>query len=134
MAFAPDGGTLALSEFAWGPRDVILVDVATGAVRSRLSGHQRGINALSFSPDGRTLATAGADRCIKLWDLATGKERATLSDHVGWVKSVVFSPDSAWLAYSGNDATVRVWDLGRQGSHPAGPLSSQTVPAEARSS
>jgi WD40 repeat protein len=134
VAFAPDGQTLALSEFAWQPRDVLLVDVATGAVRSRLSGHRRGINALSFSPDGRTLATAGADRCIKLWDLATGQERATLSEHVGWVKSVVFSPDSAWLAYSGNDATVRVWDLGRQGSHPAGPLSSQAARAEARAS
>lgn len=133
VAFAPDGSTLALSEFAWEPRDVLLLDVATGAVRSRLSGHQRGINALTFAPDGRTLATAGADRCIKLWDLATGQERATLRDHVGWVKSIVFSPDSAWLAYSGRDATVRLWDLERPRSQSAGPLSSRTRPGDARS-
>jgi WD40 repeat protein len=135
VAFAPDGKTLALSEFAWEPRDIVLMDVATGAVQLRLSGHHRGINALTFAPDGKTLATAGADQCIKIWELATGKERATLSEHVGWVKSIVFSPDCAWLAYSGNDATIRLWDLARRREQPqpATRLSSRTGLGEVRS-
>jgi len=124
LAFSPDGRTVGFSEVAWEPRDVLLMDVETGAIRTRLTGHRLGINALAFSPDGRTLATAGVDRCLKLWDLATGTERATLRDHVGWVHSIVFSPDSTWLAYAGNDPTIRLWDLPPQPSHPTSPLAS----------
>src|SRR5262249_23444723 len=119
VAFSPDGRTLGLSEVAWEPRDLMLLDVETGAIRSRLSGHRFGANALAFAPDGRTLATAGVDRCIKLWDLASGKVRTTLREQVGWVKSLAFSPDGARLAYSGSDETIRVWELDHQPTKPA---------------
>jgi WD40 repeat protein len=136
VAFSPDGRTLGLSEVAWDPRDVLLIDTQTGAIRTRLSGHRLGVNALAFAPDGRTLATAGVDRCIKLWDLATGAELTTLRDPVGWVKSIVFSPDGARLAYAGNDATVRLWELGPRRSQPqaVGSLSAQARGGAARSS
>jgi WD40 repeat protein len=124
VTFSPDGRTVAMSEVAFEPRDLILFDVETGAIRKRLTGHRFGANTLAFSPDGRTLATAGVDRCIKLWDLATGKERITVRDHVGWVKSLAFSPDGARLAFSGEDTKVRLWNLEPQRAHPAGPLSS----------
>jgi WD40 repeat protein len=123
-AFSPDGRTLGLSEVTWRPEDVLLMDVETGAIRTRLTGHRLGTNALAFSPNGRTVATAGVDRCIKLWDLASGKELITLREGVGYVKSIVFSPDGAWLAFSGNDAMVRLWGLEGQRSHPLQPRSS----------
>jgi WD40 repeat protein len=120
VAFSPDGRTIALGEPTYKTQDTILLDVATGAVRARLSGHSLGVHAVAFSPDGLILATAGVDHCIKLWDLATSKELASRKKDVGWVKSIAFSPDGARIAYCGSDEIVRFWDLSDQGSHAIG--------------
>jgi WD40 repeat protein len=121
VAFSPDGRTIGVAEFVYQTRDVRLIDVETGAVRGRLAGHNRGAHGLAFSSDGRYLATAGLDRCIKLWDLATSKEVASLTDGVGWVKAIAFSPDGTRIAYCGNDELVRFWDLRHHGLLATGP-------------
>jgi len=83
------------------------------AFSSILSAHHNG-NAInvSFSPNGRTLASAGArDNTIRLWDLATGKEQGVLAGHTSPVTSVSFSPDGRTLASGSRDNTIRLWDL-----------------------
>jgi WD40 repeat protein len=74
---------------------------------------------LSFSPDGRTLAIGGHDRCVRLWDVPTGVRRAILRGHRDWITSLAFSPDGRMLASGGSDHAVRLWDLETTGSGPA---------------
>jgi WD40 repeat protein len=119
LAFSPDGRSLGVAEEAYRKKDVLLFDAETGAIRTRLSGHSLGTTALAFSADGRTLATSGLDRCIKLWDLATAKELASTKGHI-WLKSVAFSPDGRWLAYAGADENVRLLDLKGRTPDPTG--------------
>jgi WD40 repeat protein/tRNA A-37 threonylcarbamoyl transferase component Bud32 len=75
-----------------------------------LRGHADGVLAVAFSPDARRLATAGADRSIKVWDRPRARLLLTLRGHRGTVSAVGFSPDGKVLASGGADATLFLWD------------------------
>jgi eukaryotic-like serine/threonine-protein kinase len=90
-------------------------DAATLGVMSVL-GHSSLVTSVAFSPNGRLLATADADRLINVWNLAgLAQGRLTLDrsfqrdPDIG--VSIAFSPDSRRLASTGwVDACLQVWD------------------------
>ena len=71
-----------------------------------LRGHTNSVQALAYAPDGRTLATAGDDRTVRLWDPATGEQRDVFHDHTDAVLALAFAPDGRLLASGGHDKRV----------------------------
>jgi WD40 repeat protein len=76
-----------------------------------LKGHSSSVSSVSFSPDGKTLASGSDDNTIKVWNLATGNQITTLKGHSSSVNSVSFSPDGKTLASGSYDNTIKVWDV-----------------------
>ncbi|MBD2342087.1 caspase family protein [Calothrix sp. FACHB-156] len=80
--------------------------------RNRLEGHKAEVHSVSFSPDGRLLASASADKNIKLWDATTGKQIKTLDRHGDVVNFVTFSPSGRLLVSASlPEKSVKLWDV-----------------------
>jgi uncharacterized protein with WD repeat len=73
-------------------------------------GHEDQVWSVSWSPDGKTLASASQDQTVRLWDPATGKQIRACAGDKGNVESVTWSPGGKTLASAGQDWTVRLWD------------------------
>jgi dipeptidyl aminopeptidase/acylaminoacyl peptidase len=82
--------------------------VADGSLVRTLNGHAWEVTSVSFSPDGRLLASGGGDG-IKLWRVSDGSLVRILRGHRGFVTSVSFSPDGRLLASGSWDGTIRLW-------------------------
>ncbi|WP_414588900.1 NACHT and WD repeat domain-containing protein, partial [Scytonema sp. PCC 10023] len=78
---------------------------------NRLEKHTDKVFSVSYSPDGKTLASASADNTIKLWDVATGEERTADMGHNDSVYSVAFSSDGKTLASASADNTIKLWNV-----------------------
>jgi WD40 repeat protein/energy-coupling factor transporter ATP-binding protein EcfA2 len=79
-------------------------------VELTLHGHSGPVYSISFSADGKRLATASADQTAKVWNADSGKDLLTLRGHTGAVRIVAFSSDGRRLATASYDGTAKVWD------------------------
>ncbi|MBI3862822.1 MAG: Gfo/Idh/MocA family oxidoreductase [Planctomycetia bacterium] len=119
VAFSSDEKILAS---AADDETVKLWNVATGELRTTLTGIGLPALAVAISPDGRLIAvgTGDADRptkkgVVRLFD-AEGNQRAVLDGHTRIVSAVAFSPDGRMLATGSADESIKLWevDTGRE--------------------
>ena len=97
--------------------DVRVWSTDKGDLVARIEDLTVSMFAMDFSPDGRVLAAAGADRAVYLLDAATWKVTRKLTGHPEIIVSLAFSKDGRLLATGGfsglagrHPAHVTVWD------------------------
>ncbi len=122
MSFSPDGKSIVAGRNAISERGVFVLSIWDAASGKEIGvvpddpehiEHTGVITALTFSPDGNTLATASMDYSIRLWDFAARERLATLQGHRSDVWSLAFSPDGRTLASGGKDGELKLWSVHR---------------------
>jgi WD40 repeat protein len=87
-----------------------------------LEAHKGRVYCVQFSPDGKVLASAGADGTIQLWDVAAGNHIAAIHDEPNEINHVSFAPDGKTLLACSNrlgkpekwKGALKVWDIKTQ--------------------
>ena len=109
LVFSPDGNMLA-SEYH---SIVYLWDLTARKLRRKIKTHSS-VQALLFSPDGRTLVSGGWDGSIRLIDSDSGQLLSTYTGHsdgiISQINKLIFLEDGKTLASAGEDGTILLWD------------------------
>jgi WD40 repeat protein len=90
-------------------RASLSVGASDGSSDAAVNPKEAAKTPVAFSPNGRRIATGGADGIGRLWDGRTGQALFALKGHHGRVQAVAFSPDSSLLLTGSADGTARLW-------------------------
>ncbi|MER7274662.1 Hsp70 family protein [Dactylosporangium sp. NPDC000244] len=85
----------------------------TASPFATLQGHTGQVTAVAFSPDRRTMTTAGLKDGIMVWDVSSpaAPKRIATADEQDSVELIAYSPDGRIMATDGRGAAVIVWDM-----------------------
>jgi RNA polymerase sigma factor (sigma-70 family) len=115
VAIAPDSKTFAAFCCWGGPNDppcgLFVFDMATGKVVRRIAACDKWGGALTYTPDGKILASGHFDGTITLWDVKTDRKRGHFTGHAGAISALSFAADGRTLASGSTDGTALIWDL-----------------------
>uniref|UniRef100_A0A0E0QVJ1 NLE domain-containing protein n=2 Tax=Oryza TaxID=4527 RepID=A0A0E0QVJ1_ORYRU len=75
-----------------------------------IAGHTEAVLAVSFSPDGRCLASGSGDTTVRFWDLSTQTPLFTCKGHKNWVLCIAWSPDGNHLVSGSKSGELILWD------------------------
>ena len=117
LELAQQAAQRASNTLATAKSDLTGVEIAGKKIEGALAknkqaaaaGEQR-VRALAFSPDNRTLATAGDDQGVHTWSAETGAPFEVLQDHTGAVSVLAFADATMLISVAGDQRAV-VWDL-----------------------
>ncbi|KAG8532992.1 uncharacterized protein KY384_001774 [Bacidia gigantensis] len=92
-----------------------MVDEQWDSLLRTITGHSRGVSALSFSHDGKTIASGSYDRSLKIWNSANGALQenfrgSTDSQESPAILTVAYSRDGKWLAYGNDSGIITICD------------------------
>ncbi len=112
LAFSPNGQFLATGGGAPTEEGEIRVfEVATGKETMKLKApHSDTVFGVAFSPDGKILASCGADKFLKTWEVPTGKMLKSFEGHTHHVMDVAWKSDGKTIATAGADQVIKVWN------------------------
>ena len=113
LAFSPDGSMLAAGGgeasrsgqlTIWNVADATLV-------REFPDAHSDTVYGLEFSADGKFLASAAADKFVKVFNVASGEFVRAFEGHTHHVMDVSWKGDGTALASAGADNAIKVWNV-----------------------
>jgi WD40 repeat protein len=76
-----------------------------------LTGHGDLVFSSAWSPDGRRIVTASADKTLRIWEVSSGMLLSTLVGHDDAVFGCAWSPDGSRIASASLDSTLRIWEV-----------------------
>ena len=86
---------------------IFLIDLEGLAITLRIRAHDAPIWALSYSPNGKWIASGGRDKTVNVWNIDTGSKQAVFYSHPAPVGDLTFSPDSQLIASSSFGGNVK---------------------------
>ncbi|KAG2339820.1 WD40 repeat-like protein [Suillus weaverae] len=66
---------------------------------------------MALSPNGKTIASGGLDKKVRLWDVETGNLSAKWTGHTGAVRSVCWNIDGERVLSGSDNKTATAWDV-----------------------